>query len=343
MAQSFPELFVAQIEAAPENAEALIEAFVAQKRAEDLHLEFKQKHDATKALLADTDKGRLSKAMSSFANSDGGLIVCGVIAKGTNDPEVSDVAEALAPISNIDAFHSNLNELISYAINTRLPGARNLKVLCRTDASKGYVVTYVPAGEIPPYRAEFANKQYFKRSNNQSYPMEPFDIRDLVARGRYPKIVINAGLVHIPSRIGLGFFDFVFSIRNEGPSALESWKLVLEYSNAIVLGGQVDGLRNRSQTGVQFIGPDNGQWWRSEFWSVNLGDRAVYPEDESVIISQTADTNLSYVFAIHEHSVARTGRPINWRFYGWNIPSQEGSILLNGKLVNQLLGRSVFN
>jgi hypothetical protein len=342
MAQSFPELFVAKIEADPESAEALIEAFVTQKRAEDLHLEFKQKHDATKALLSDPDKRGLSKAMSSFANSDGGLIVWGVVAKGTNDPEVADVAEALAPISNIDAFHSNLNELISYAINTKLPGARNLKVLCRTDASKGYVVTYVPAGEVPPYRAEFANKHYFKRSNNKSYPMEPFDIRDLVARGRYPKIAIKTGLEHLPSGTGLGSFDFVFSIRNEGPSALESWKLVLEYSNAIV-AGQVEGLRNRAQSGMRFIGPDNGQWWRSEFWSVNFGDRAVYPEDELVIISQTADTNLSYVFAIHETSLARTGRPINWRFYGWNIPSQEGSILLNGKLANQLIGRSVFS
>src|SRR5258708_2753392 len=110
MAQSFPELFITKLEADPTNAESLIEAFVAKKRAEDLHLEFKQKHDATKGSIAESDKGRLSKAMSAFANSDGGVVVWGVEARQTSDPEVPDVAVALAPIKNIDAFHSHLNE-----------------------------------------------------------------------------------------------------------------------------------------------------------------------------------------------------------------------------------------
>jgi hypothetical protein len=345
MAQSFPELFIATLEADPANAEGLIESFVAEKRAEDLHLEFKQKHDATKGSTADTDKGRLSKAMSAFANSDGGLIVWGVEARGTSDPEVPDVAVALAPIKNIDAFHSQLNELISYAINSKLP-ARNVKVPRRTDASQGYVVTYIPPGEVPPYRAEFPSncKQYFKRSGSRSYPMEPFDIRDLISRGRYPKIIIRAELVPIATSAGPDYFDLVFSVRNEGPSALESWKLVLEYSNAIVAPPQ-PGLRNRGQGGSPFTGPDNGQWWRVEFRSVSFGDRdytAIYPEDEVSIISQKASTNLGYVFRINEPSVAKRGRPINWRFYGWNIPRQEGSILLNGELANQLTGTLMY-
>jgi Schlafen, AlbA_2 len=344
MAQSLPELFIGKIEADPANAETLIETFVIEKRAEDLHLEFKQKHDPTKASLAETDKGRLSKAMSAFANSDGGVIVWGVVGTRGNDQEVPDVAVGLAPISNIDAFHSNLNDLISTAISTKLPGARNLKVSCRSDTSKGYIVTHVPAGEVPPYRAEFCGKQYFKRSVNTSYPMEPFDIRDLVSRGRYPKIKINAKLVPIPTRAGPDFLDFVLSIRNEGPSALESWKLVLEYSNAIV-APPIDGIRNRGQSGARFIGPDGGQWWRPEFRSVNFGDRdhtVIYPEDEILVISQATPMGVGYAFRINEASVAKTGRPINWRFYGWNIPSQEGSILLNGELVNQLTGITMY-
>jgi len=42
---------------------------------ENLYLEFKQKHDRRHAQLEDDDKFNFSRALSGFANSDGGILI----------------------------------------------------------------------------------------------------------------------------------------------------------------------------------------------------------------------------------------------------------------------------
>ena len=42
-----------------------------------------------------------------------------------------------------------------------------------------------------PYRAEWSKKLFYKRAGSRFYEMEPFDIRDVISRGRYPKIQVE--------------------------------------------------------------------------------------------------------------------------------------------------------
>jgi len=99
MPEDFPELFLSKLESAETDAFKLVEAFVAESKAEDLYLDFTRKSKPNVAVLNDDDKKNLSKAMSGFANSVGGVIVWGVIAeRGRKDPELPDVATRLAPL-----------------------------------------------------------------------------------------------------------------------------------------------------------------------------------------------------------------------------------------------------
>ena len=57
---------------------ALIDEWVKEAYREDLHLDFKRKTNPEHGHPDDNDKKNLSKALSGFANSDGGLIVWGI-------------------------------------------------------------------------------------------------------------------------------------------------------------------------------------------------------------------------------------------------------------------------
>jgi hypothetical protein len=336
MALNFPEQFLDRLTNDPRGAEALIKDFVNEKRFEDLHLDFKVKSDGTKAAPSESDRANLSKAMSAFANSDGGLIVWGVKAKQGHDPEIPDVASELVPLRNVDGFHSQLNDLIFRAMVPSVPGIRNIKVTRQANREEGYVVTYVPAGDVPPYRAEFANRQFYKRSGNCSYPMEPFDIRDLVSRGRFPKIRIEPAFKHFTGTSD--HVELFVNIRNDGPTVLESWKLVLEFSNALV-PPERPHLANRANEAPFIAGPDTGAWRRFELRSASYGNAqhtAIYPEDAVAALGEHGISNCRIVLRPGPE-VEREGRPINWRFYGWNIPMQTGSLLLNGDTVRSVI------
>ncbi len=55
---------------------------------EDSHLEFKEKSNPKNANLSDDDQTNYSKALSGFANSDGGVLIWGITCKKENDMDM---------------------------------------------------------------------------------------------------------------------------------------------------------------------------------------------------------------------------------------------------------------
>src|SRR5712672_2771780 len=109
---------------------------------EDLYLEFKQKHDRRHANLEDDDKFNFSRALSGFANSDGGILIWGM---ETN--RVDDSAKKLKPISDVDGF---IRSLKSGLINSVQPFVDNVLIeKVPTDASQqvGYVKCFIPQSD----------------------------------------------------------------------------------------------------------------------------------------------------------------------------------------------------
>jgi hypothetical protein len=186
---SYPQTVAAEIEQlGEESAAAVVQRWLGQP--ENPYIDFKTKDPKGISPRASVnDKRNLSKAMSGFGNSDGGLIVWGVEAKRTPDGE--DVASELKPIVGLAIFHSDLNDLIRYATKPTVPGVVNYRVFEDKPGDRGYVVTLVPPGTHPPYRAEYDNNNHFyKRAGSQFYPMEPYDLRDVIFRQNYPKLEV---------------------------------------------------------------------------------------------------------------------------------------------------------
>jgi Putative DNA-binding domain len=127
----------------PSTALSWIEKTVERKAEEGLYLDFKQKSDRRDPALNDDDKANLAKAISGFANTDGGLIVWGVKAKAEkkDDP---DVAVEHTPISNLKTFQTWLNALSGELVNPPVAGVESRFVLRVPNADLGYVITVVP-------------------------------------------------------------------------------------------------------------------------------------------------------------------------------------------------------
>ena len=137
---------------------------------ESIHLEYK----ACKALKKEEGcKKELSKDVSSFANSDGGTIIYGVI-EIDNKPIKIDVGFDPNDISK---------EWIEQVINSKIiPKIENIIItpINLSNSDKFLYLIKIPKIDKAPHQA--SDKKYYKRYNFQSVPMEEYEIRELYFR-----------------------------------------------------------------------------------------------------------------------------------------------------------------
>ncbi len=336
MAQaSWPGLFVEQLEGTrEENAQVLVESFVHERRAEDLYLDFIEKKDPARAELSDDDRRNYAKAISGFAHSDGGVVVWGIAARKEKkgDPESPDVAFAKRPIANLRAFHSNLNDYVWHATTPPVDGVRNIPIWENKNQGRGYLVTYVPVGLNPPYRAPaICNNHFYKRAGSRFYPMEPYDIRDVIFRFSYPKIQLAFDREDLHVAQDKHVYSLGISIRNAGPRILESWKIVVEIPQILLV--QVPQQLGQIGFAERWSPDHSGQVKQLSFVShprkhpIWVEFIPILPEDELKFAGKDAARRLSYSVTneIFHHHLPQT---IRWRFYAEQAPMQAGTIHL---------------
>lgn len=316
----------------PQKGLEVIQQWVKEKHAEDLYTDFKQKDNSDVGAASINDKRQYAKAISGFANSDGGLLVWGIVAsKEGKDPESPDVARDLKPISSVKTFHADLNAITLNATKPVVDAVRNLLIPDASESESGFVVTYVPAGSTPPYRAELDNNnKYYKRAGSNFYPMEPFDIRDVVFRFRYPKIsvqVLADPLTCLTSLNGpLAIHDPRFTLRlevtNFGPSVFRDYKIEIVILHKLVLtepdpgsGWNLDGI-SRDKQGVVMSS-----------WSLYTGRLEpvrfyVYPGDRRTLALSSGSTEFSFGFPMMQAS-RLANFPVVCRLYGIDMPPVE--------------------
>jgi hypothetical protein len=167
-----------------------LDEFIAAHQEEHLHLDFK----LAKSTMTRDDRKNLAKAVSGFANADGGVIVWGVDAKPNADG--IDCAVGKSPISPLSQFMSQLALFTGEAANPIVDGVIHRKIEESPDA--GYVVTYVPASDGGPHMAKLGEDRYFKRSGGRFAKMEHYEVADLFGRRQRPLLKLTHKLVHPP-------------------------------------------------------------------------------------------------------------------------------------------------
>jgi hypothetical protein len=162
---------------------AAIDEFITDQQEENLHLDFKEADPR----LSRDDRQNLAKAISGFANADGGLIVWGVQARPNDKGE--DCASERKEIQPVSLLMSKLNQHTGDAATPIVDGVRHKKI--ETDDDRGFAITLVPASDAGPHMAKLGQDRYFKRSGSQFRKMEHFEIADMFGRRKRPVLSLK--------------------------------------------------------------------------------------------------------------------------------------------------------
>lgn len=185
---------------------------------EDLHLEVKECH----APLPANMKGYLSQALSGFANSDGGVLVLGMTAKGGDlvrgEPDVIQSAKSFKGFRSVAG---EVRRLLGQAVQPVVDGVDIREIESIRSGDFGYVVVLVPASDAGPHRAMLKNggdREFWKRSGDSFYRMEVFDIADMFGRRRRPMLVLiwRVSLDQSPDDQRVFKWSLILGLSNEG-------------------------------------------------------------------------------------------------------------------------------
>ena len=186
------------------NAEADLQTIIG-GQVENLHFDFKTKRDLTTHIVDDDLQKVLSKAISGFANADGGVIILGIDAP-------QGAAPTFSVIQPFALFEQEVNSYISRATSFVVQGVL-IKSVAIPSNNGGVVLVYVPKSDQAPH-CSMKDKKYYQRIGDSFLPMEHYQIADLFGRRHHPLILPNALLRgDINTR---GKIELVLGLRNDG-------------------------------------------------------------------------------------------------------------------------------
>lgn len=227
----------------------MIEEFVENNKEENLLIDFKTVNNAE--LSNKNDHHNFAKALSGFANSDGGLIVWGVDAR--KNKQGIDCACGYKEIEPLSLFVSKLNEFTGQFVRPIVEGVKHKKIEKSKD--KGFAITLIPPSEEGPHMAKAGLDRYYKRSGDSFYRMEHYDIEDMFGRRKKPKLslytdIIVSGTGH--TREGdIYWRSVIISIKNTGRGLAKHVCLKLKLNHPFKVDDT--GLDGMGRTGLPII------------------------------------------------------------------------------------------
>jgi len=140
-----------------------IQECIDNETSEWLFLDYKQTESCNKAgVFTGRDQDNLSKAISGFGNSSGGVVVWGVKCRKEHG---KDVPTEMIPIKEVNQFRSNLEGWIS---GLTLPAHNGVENHTIKDGrtKNGYVITHIPRSDYAPLRSLRKNNYYLRAGSN---------------------------------------------------------------------------------------------------------------------------------------------------------------------------------
>lgn len=187
-----------------------LDDLIADREPESLFLDFKRSlnNGADRQLAADDNKN-LSKAISGFANSSGGLIIWGVDCR--RDPATGNEVANKHPLTDAAGFNTKLQGAISRATIPPLPGVQVASFEEPGSSPAGYVAVLIPRSHIGPIRSIVTNHYHLRAGSD--FSIVPHDILAGMF-GQAPQPTIDLNVVSYPARVGSrsGHFTMAFGL-----------------------------------------------------------------------------------------------------------------------------------
>lgn len=175
-----------------------LEELIADRELESLFLDFKRSPaDGASRQLAPEDNKNLSRSISGFGNSSGGVVVWGVDCRreATTGNEVAEKH----PLLDAGGFATKVQNAISRATVPPHPGVQVAFFEESKPATAGYVAVLIPQSIIGPLRSVVTN-HYHLRSGSD-FGIVPHDVLAGMF-GRAPQPMVDLNIVSYPARFG---------------------------------------------------------------------------------------------------------------------------------------------
>jgi len=171
-----------------------VDALIDNGIEESLELEYKSGRALRKT---DNKKNKLSKTVSSFANSAGGTVIYGV--KEHDEDDKQHLPEKIEPADRSEVSKESLEQILNSRIRPKIDGLEITPI-----SLEGTDVIY--AVEVPKSDTahQASDHRYYKRQNFSSVPMEDYEVRDVMNRAKSPKIEVECVVVeeHYVGKLG---------------------------------------------------------------------------------------------------------------------------------------------
>lgn len=149
---------------------------------ENINLDYKASDSLAK--MNDNCKKELSKDVSAFANSDGGILVYGVVEEGNIPVKIDNGCDP------IKVTREWIEQVIDSRIQRKISGIRIHQIaLSGENAGRVVYVISIPQSVDAPHMAD--DNRYYKRYNFKSAPMEDYEVRDVRRRNDSPNLKIE--------------------------------------------------------------------------------------------------------------------------------------------------------
>ncbi|MEX0780318.1 MAG: ATP-binding protein [Balneolales bacterium] len=163
-----------------------LEKMINDQVEENTHLDYKSA-DALQKTAG--KKKEVTKDVSAFANSDGGVIIYGL--KEFDEPEKNHLPEAFDFVDGEELTKEWLEHVIGN-ISPRINSVRIIPLRFNDDIKKSIYVVEIQKSTTAHQAMDY---RYYKRYNFESIPMEDFEIRDVMNRITYPTFEIEYEII----------------------------------------------------------------------------------------------------------------------------------------------------
>ncbi len=189
---------------------------------ESIHLEFKSAGAVGKW---DSKKAEMTKDVSAFANSDGGIIVYGLT-------EENHKASALSFIDGTVFTKEWFEQVINSGIQQKINDIRIYPIRNKGKIEETIYVVKIPKSYNTPHMSK--DRKFYRRYNFEAVPMEEYEIRELYNRKSHSKLQIqsyyigrncNADKENETEDKNFQSYHFIAQIANIGAMPESSYKL----------------------------------------------------------------------------------------------------------------------